>query len=203
VDQRGQCLCTDGYVNVQGQCRVLQQRDPCEDAKVRTSTSGALQRSAASVTLGTNLSIAVGADAVAGSYRTLLIPKQGTEVHDLSRDFAPSRTGTFSLDMEYVVAGGTAKRCTLLSSLTVQCRSGEQDVDGQCRAVARSACDQASIDVALAADAARGARSLVKTVLRLPKESIGLLSVVATPLQSAVEVPISQSGVLSGGLGAW
>jgi hypothetical protein len=199
IDAQGRCICPDGYANMQGQCQVMRHRDPCEDATIRNSVAGTLPRGTASVTLGTTLSVSVKADAAADaantSYKTLLIPKQGTEVHDLARDFGPNRTGTFSLDMEYGPVGGTPKRCTLLSSLTVKCRSGEQEVDGQCRAVARSACDLASVDVALTEDPARGAWSLVKATLQLP---VGMsASLVATPLQSAVEVPLSQSGQLS------
>jgi hypothetical protein len=114
------------------------------------------------------LSVSLASDAAAASYKTLLIPKRGTEVHELSQDFAPSRTGTFSLDMEYGPVGGPPKRCTLLSALTVQCRAGEQEVDGECRAITRSACDFASVDISLADDARRGARSLVKVALQLP-----------------------------------
>jgi hypothetical protein len=103
--------------------------------------------------------------------------------------------------MEYVAAGGTAKRCTLLSSLTVKCPDGEQEVDGQCRAVTRSACESASADVVATEDAARGAGSLIKAALRLA-DGVGA-SLVATPLQSAVEVPVSQSGTIRGGIGTW
>jgi hypothetical protein len=66
----------------------VQQRDPCQDAPIRTSPPGALQRCSASVSLGTTLSVSV-ADAAATSYRSMLIPKQGTEVRDLTQDFAP------------------------------------------------------------------------------------------------------------------
>jgi hypothetical protein len=201
IDQRGQCFCPDGYVNVQGQCQVAQQRDPCQEATVRSSTSGTLPPGTASVILGTTLSVSVSANAATSTYKTLLIPKQGTESHDLSQNFAPNRTGTFSLDMEYSPAGGTPKRCTLLSSLTVQCHAGEHEVDGQCRAVTRSPCESASVNLALTDDAARGAGSLVKAAVRLPDGVSPTL--IATPLESAVEVPVSQSGTLSGGMGTW
>jgi hypothetical protein len=77
VDAQGRCICPDGYANVQGRCEALQQRDPCQDATIRTSASGALLRGTATVTLGTARSVFV-ADTAAASYKTLLIPKQGT-----------------------------------------------------------------------------------------------------------------------------
>jgi hypothetical protein len=158
---------------------------------VRSSdAAGTLLGGNASVTLGTKLSVSVGSDAAATSYKALLIPTQGTEIHDISRAFAPSRTGTFSLDIEYAQVGGSQKRCRLVSSLIVQCRAGEQEVDGRCRAVVQSACDLASVNISLADDASRGAESFVKAALRLPDGSNA--SLVATPLQSAVPVPVSQ-----------
>ena len=73
IDQRGQCFCPDGYVNVQGQCQVAQQRDPCQEATVRSSTAGTLLPGTASVTLGTTLSVSVSANAATTStYKTLL-----------------------------------------------------------------------------------------------------------------------------------
>ncbi len=202
INERGQCVCPDGYANVQGQCLIMVQRDPCQAATVRSSEAAStLLGGNASVSLGTKLSVAVGSDASTTSYKVLLIPTQGTEVHDVSRAFAPSRTGTFSLDIEYAQIGGSQKRCRLVSSLVVQCRTGEQEVDGQCRAVVQSACKLASVQISVADDASRGAESLIKAVLRLPDGSNA--SLVATPLQSAVPVPVSQSGQLSGGLGVW
>jgi len=202
ISERGQCVCPDGYANVQGQCVIIVQRDPCQAATVRSSeAAGTLLGGNASVSLGTKLSVTVGSDAGATSYKALLIPTQGTEMHDISRAFAPSRTGTFSLDIEYAQVGGSPKRCRLVSSLVVQCRTGEQEVDGQCRAVVQSACDLASVNISLADDASRGAQSFVKAALRIPDGSKA--SLVATPLQSAVPVPVSQSGQPSGGLGTW
>ncbi len=197
LDLQRRCICPEGRENVQGVCVVVKQYDPCQDATIRGSSAvGRLGTGSASLTLGTKLSVSVRADAASSTFRALLVPAQGTEVHNLEPAFAPSRTGTFSLELEHTAAGGTPKRCTLVSSLTVVCPAGEQDVHGKCHAITQSACEMAAVDVILADDVGKGAQSLVKATLSLPYGANA--SLVATPLQTAVEVRLVRNG-----MGTW
>jgi hypothetical protein len=197
LDAQRRCICPEGRENVQGVCVVVKQYDPCQDATIRGSSAiGRLGTGNASLTLGTKLSVTVRADAVSSIFRALLVPAQGTEVYNLEPAFAPSRTGTFSLELEHTAAGGTPKRCTLVPSLTVVCPAGEREVDGQCHAITRSACEVAAVEVTLADDVAKGARSLVTARLSLPDGANA--SLVATPLQSAVQVRLMRNG-----MGTW
>jgi hypothetical protein len=125
----------------------------------------------------------------------LLVPKQGTETHDLAEDFWLNRTGTFALQLEYTSSAGVAKQCSILSSLVVKCDSSEREIDGQCYPIVQSACDQAQVSFSVADDPAKGARSLIQAALSLPAGATA--SVTATPQNSTVALPLQRVG--SGG----
>ena len=95
------CRCPQGLENANGECKPVQQREPCEQAVVRPSQSNApVMRGSASATAGTVVSVALGAGVTANGFRTLPVPTQGTEARNLSQPIQPNRTGPFSVPLE-------------------------------------------------------------------------------------------------------
>jgi hypothetical protein len=80
----------------------------------------------------------------ANGFRTLLVPTQGTEARNLSQPIQANRTGQFSLQLEYPSAAGP-KLCALISVLSVRCKDGDEEVDGKCRLIVKSPCEQATL----------------------------------------------------------
>jgi hypothetical protein len=185
------CRCPQGLENVNGECKPVQQREPCEQAVVRSSQSTALvQRGTAAFGAGTVISVALGAGVTANGFRTLLVPTQGTEARNLSQPIQLNRTGQFSLQLEYLSAAGP-KLCALISAISVRCSVGEEEVDGKCRSVVKSPCEQATLNYSLGPDAALGARSRMEAALKLPDGMDA--SIIATPLDNAVRLPLARA----------
>ncbi len=197
------CRCPQGLENGNGECKPVQQREPCEQAVVRSFQTNALvQRGSASFTAGTVVSVALGAGVTANGFRTLLVPTQGTEARNLSEPIQLNRTGQFSLQLEYPSAAGP-KLCALISAMSVRCSVGDEEVGGKCRPIVKSPCEQATMTYSLSPDAALGAWSRMEATLKLPDGMDA--SIVATPLDNAVRlpVPVSQSGTLSAEQHTW
>jgi hypothetical protein len=195
TDGLGRCRCPQGYENVKGKCQriqVVQQPEPCDIAVIRSSRgntpNATLDRGNASVAFGTVLSVSLGAGPTPGGFKTLLVPTQGTETFNISDPIALVRTGQFSVRLEYPSASGL-KQCGLVQSIGVVCGTGEIEVDGQCRQIVQSMCDQAFLTISQADDAVRGSRSLVMAALSLPDGANA--SLIASPLKSAIEVPLA------------
>jgi hypothetical protein len=169
----------------------VQQREPCEQAVLGSSQSTApLQRGSASLTAGTVVSVALGAAVTVDGFRTLLVPTQGTEARNLSQPIQLNRTGQFSLQLEYPSAAGP-KLCALISAISVRCKDGDEEVDGKCRPIVKSPCEQATMSYSLGPDAALGAQSRIEAVLNVP-DGIDA-SIVATPLDNAVRLPLARA----------
>jgi hypothetical protein len=118
------------------------------------------------------------------------VPTQGTEARTYSQPIQLNRTGQFSLQLEYPSASGP-KLCPLISAMAVRCNVGEEEVDGKCRAIVKSPCEQATLSYSLGPDTALGARSRMEAVLTLP-DGIGA-SIIATPLDNAVRLPLARA----------
>jgi hypothetical protein len=109
---------------------VTPEADACQLAKVASSDGG----SDGPFRPGTQLSVVLDQRADT-RYEIVLIPAEGTETRNISDGLWLNRTGDFELHLKAVPArGGDVKQCTLKSSLRVACRSGEQEIDGECRA---------------------------------------------------------------------
>jgi hypothetical protein len=197
-DGLGRCRCPQGYENVNGKCLQIQvviQPEPCDHAVIRSSQANApfatFDRGSASVTFGTVLSVSLGAGTTPTGIKTLLVPTQGTETLNVTDRIPLVRTGQFSLQLEYPSAAGP-RQCGLIPSIQVVCGADETEVDGQCRPIVKSLCDQASLTISQADDAVRGAQSLVMAKLSL--SSGANASLIASPLQSAIQVPLAPDG---------
>jgi len=93
-DDGQSCRCPQGLENANGECKPVQQREPCEQAVVTSSQSNApLQRGSSLLTFGTVISVALGAGVTANGFRTLLVPTQGTEARNISQPIQVNRTG--------------------------------------------------------------------------------------------------------------
>ena len=187
--------CPPGKRADQGQCVPAVEEDPCKSLDIVDSgTSRPLVAKDGPIVFypGTALSVAPRQGQIDAGWATLVIPTQATEIRAAADTLWLNRTGNFSVRLRYssLAGAGSSKECSLLSTVVVKCKDGEQEIAGKCY---QSLCDQAAVSFALAADPAKGAKSLLQATLQaaLNFPAGTTVAVTAAPMNSTVQIPLS------------
>jgi hypothetical protein len=167
--------CPAGYEQVGSKCQPVLVENVCAGLVV-TDSAGVPISGSRTFALGDRLQFSLSSSARqrASAYRFQLVPTQGIVTGGISEGVVFGQTGAFSLAAEYTAAGSTPVQCPLIAALNV---------------TATQICDQIQAEFLLAGNTATGARSSLEAALTVPAGAD--VSVVATPLDSTIRVPLA------------